>query len=65
MILVETVTLGGRIIPCGEATVFDDTGPLSRYDGILGSGILSRYTLVLDYSMPGFLLIPQQGSPFR
>ncbi len=57
VIPVETVTIGGRIIPCGEATVFDDTGPLSRYDGILGSDILSKFTLVIDYDMPGFHLV--------
>lgn len=62
---VESLTIAGVTIPCGEASVFDDSGPLSRYDGILGSGILSRYTLVLDYSMPGFLLIPSGDDAIR
>jgi len=65
LLQVESLTLAGATIPCGEASVFDDTGPLSRYDGILGSGILSRYTLVLDYSMPGFHLITHGSNPVR
>jgi len=65
LLQVESLTLAGATIPCGEASVFDDTGALSRYDGILGSGILSRYTLVLDYSMPGFHLITHGSNPVR
>lgn len=55
---VESITLGGFTVPCGEASVFEDSGPLSMYDGILGSDILSRFTLVVDYSIPGFHLVP-------
>lgn len=62
---VESLTLAGVSIPCGEASVFDDPGLLSRYDGLLGSDILSRYTLVLDYTMPGFFLIQDGDDPVR
>lgn len=56
--LVESISLGGFTVPCGETSVFEDAGPLSRYDGILGSDVLSRFTVVLDYSIPGFHLLP-------
>ena len=58
VIPVGTLTVGGIALECGTASVFRDSGPLSLYDGILGSEALSGFILVVDYSLPGFHLVP-------
>lgn len=64
---VSSVTLGDYTVPGGLCSSFDGGDILSGFDGILGSGILSRFVVTLDYSAGRLILEPsslfEEGLP--
>ncbi|OPL20092.1 MAG: hypothetical protein AVO35_01155 [Candidatus Aegiribacteria sp. MLS_C] len=60
---VSTVTLGDYKVPGGLCSSFDGGEILSGFDGILGSGVLSRFAVTMDYDSG--LLILQPSSLFE
>lgn len=55
---VSSITLGEHIVPCGIASSFGDTPILSQFHGIIGTGILARFRLYLDYDRGTIILEP-------
>jgi hypothetical protein len=55
---ISSVTLGDLRIPCGISSSFAGAPILSQYHGILGTGILSRFRLWLDYGEGTIILEP-------
>ena len=55
---VGSITLGDFRVPGGLCSSFEGTEVFDAYDGIVGTGILSRFVLYLDYSRDQVLLEP-------
>ena len=64
---ISSVTLGDFTVPGGLCSSFNGGDVFSRYDGILGNGVLSRFVLYLDYASGRIILYPsslfEEGLP--
>lgn len=64
---VSEITLGEHTVPCGISSSFGDTPILSQFHGIVGTGILARFRLYLDYGRGTIILEPsslyEEGLP--
>jgi len=64
---ISEITLGDFTVPGGICSSFDGGEMFSQYDGILGTGVLCRFILHLDYSRNRIILEPstlfEQGIP--
>lgn len=64
---IGNITLGGYTVPGGICSSFSGAEVFDTFDGIVGSGILSRFVLYLDYSRDRILLEPssrfEEGLP--
>ncbi len=55
---ISSVTLGDFTVPGGLCSSFNGGDVFSRYDGILGNGVLCRFVLYLDYASGRIILYP-------
>ena len=57
---VDSMELAGYRIPVGLCSRFSGTEALSRYDGIIGTGVLARFRIWLDYDGNRVILEPSE-----
>ncbi len=55
-----SLTLGGFTVPTGLCSVLPDIPMVSGFDGILGTAVLARFVVRLDYSTPAVILEPSR-----
>lgn len=64
---VSKITLGDYTVPGGLCSSFSGGDVFSQYDGILGTGVLCRFILYLDYAQSRIMLEPssifEEGLP--
>ena len=64
---ISEITLGDYTVPGGICSSFSGGDMLNQYDGILGTGVLCRFILYLDYAHSRIILEPssifEEGQP--
>ncbi len=55
---VEGITLGSFTVPAGQCGSLGDMPVVSSCDGVIGTGILARFVVSLDYGSPSVVLEP-------
>jgi hypothetical protein len=55
---IDSLTLGGFTVPGGLCSSFQGPPMLEAYDGILGTGVLARFVVCLDYAGERVILEP-------